>query len=300
MQPLVTVNILSYNRKNELKHTLQKVFAQDYNNIEVIVVDNNSIDGSAEMVKTEYPDVRLIELQKNIGIAGWNEGAKIAKGEYLLFLDDDSYPEKRTLSSILPICEKNKIIALDIRNPEDKSLIQHELPIIPTFIGCGVIIPQDVFRELNGFEPLLFLYGHEEEFSMRALQKGYTLQFTPQMVVYHSQSRNNRLLSKNNIDKRKIYFKYRSSIVILLLHFPLYISIPRVFRLCLGRILFAIINRCLGIVLKSIYDGIVVSTENWNKRTILDKDVQKIFRYGKGIGSFFGGEDTGIKRPSWI
>ena len=49
--PLVTVNILSYNRKDELRNTLTKVFEQDYKNIEVIVVDNASTDGSGEMVK---------------------------------------------------------------------------------------------------------------------------------------------------------------------------------------------------------------------------------------------------------
>ncbi|HSL90776.1 MAG TPA: glycosyltransferase [Ignavibacteriaceae bacterium] len=67
--PLVSVNILSYNRKDELRNTLQKVFEQDYKNIEVIVVDNASNDGSDDMVKQEYPDAQLIQLKKNIGIA---------------------------------------------------------------------------------------------------------------------------------------------------------------------------------------------------------------------------------------
>jgi len=96
-QPLVTVNILSYNRKDELRNTLTKVFAQDYKNIEVIVVDNASSDGSSEMVKNEFPSVQLIQMEKNIGIAGWNEGFKIAKGDYVLVLDDDSYPEEQSI-----------------------------------------------------------------------------------------------------------------------------------------------------------------------------------------------------------
>ena len=86
-QPLVTVNILSFNRKDELRNTLTKVYEQDYKNIEVIVVDNASSDGSPEMVKNEFPKVQLIQLEKNIGIAGWNEGFEIAKGEYVLVLD---------------------------------------------------------------------------------------------------------------------------------------------------------------------------------------------------------------------
>ncbi len=89
--PLVTVNILSFNRREELRNTLTKVFEQDYKNIEIIVVDNASSDGSSEMVKNEFPDVQLIQLEENIGIAGWNEGFKAAKGVYVLVLDDDSY-----------------------------------------------------------------------------------------------------------------------------------------------------------------------------------------------------------------
>jgi len=77
-QPLVTVNILSYNRKDELRNTLTKVYEQDYKNIEVIVVDNASNDGSSEMVIKEFPNAQLIQLEKNIGIAGWNEGFKVA------------------------------------------------------------------------------------------------------------------------------------------------------------------------------------------------------------------------------
>lgn len=53
-EPLVTVNILSFNRKDELRNTLTKVYDQDYKNIEIIVVDNASGDGSSEMVKKNF------------------------------------------------------------------------------------------------------------------------------------------------------------------------------------------------------------------------------------------------------
>ena len=97
--PLVTINILSYNRKDELRITLQKVFEQDYKNIEVVVVDNASTDGAPEMVEQDFPQVKLIRLKKNIGIAGWNEGFKAAKGEYVLVLDDDSYPLNNSIEN---------------------------------------------------------------------------------------------------------------------------------------------------------------------------------------------------------
>ncbi len=46
------------------------------------------------MLGEQYPSVRVVRLEENIGIAGWNKGFEIAKGEYILVLDDDSYPER--------------------------------------------------------------------------------------------------------------------------------------------------------------------------------------------------------------
>ena len=111
-EPLVTVNILSFNRKDDLRLTLQKVFEQDYQNIEVVVVDNASTDGTLEMVKNEFSSIQLIQLQKNIGIAGWNEGFKIARGEFILVLDDDSYPDKNSIKELVQTAQSDKHIGV--------------------------------------------------------------------------------------------------------------------------------------------------------------------------------------------
>ena len=100
-QPLVTVNILSFNRIDELRNTLTKVYEQDYKNIEVIVVDNASSDGSSEMVNNEFPSVQLIQMEKNIGIAGWNEGFKVAKGGDVFVLGDDAFSDKKLIIFLL-------------------------------------------------------------------------------------------------------------------------------------------------------------------------------------------------------
>src|SRR5437763_815431 len=59
--------------------------------VDAVVVDNASTDGSAEMVRDEFPDVRLIDNERNVGVSAWNQGFALARGDYVLALDDDCY-----------------------------------------------------------------------------------------------------------------------------------------------------------------------------------------------------------------
>ena len=150
--PFVSINILSFNRHDELRVTLTKVYEQDYKNIEVIVVDNASSDGSPEMVEKEFPHVKLLKLDKNIGVAGWNEGLKAAKGKYVLVLDDDCFIEKNALKKAIEEFNLAKDIACITFNVFDLTLKDYinnnyspsyknkgEKFYWPVFIGCAAI-----------------------------------------------------------------------------------------------------------------------------------------------------------------
>lgn len=92
-QPDLSIIIVNYNTKGLLADCLHSVFAAaaPKNGLEVIVVDNNSTDGSQEMVAKEFKQVRLVRNKSNLGFArANNEGYKIAKGKYLLFLNSDT------------------------------------------------------------------------------------------------------------------------------------------------------------------------------------------------------------------
>lgn len=196
--PLVTVNILSFNRCDELRVTLMKVYEQDYKNIEVIVVDNASSDGSPEMVEKEFPNVNLIKLKKNIGIAGWNEGFKAAKGEYVLVLDDDCYIKKNALLIAIEEFKLMKEVACITFNVFDLTLKEYiynnyspsykkkeEKFYWPVFIGCAVIFDFEKLKNRLFMPTNYFLYQHELPVSAEIYTDGYKILFHKKIIAYH-------------------------------------------------------------------------------------------------------------------
>lgn len=95
----ISIIIVNYNVKFFLEQCIRSVLqAKDGLNIEIIVVDNHSIDGSVQMIKEKFPEVILIENQKNQGFSkGNNQGIKIAKGKYVLLLNPDTVLQEDTL-----------------------------------------------------------------------------------------------------------------------------------------------------------------------------------------------------------
>jgi len=291
--PLVTVNILSFNRKDELRNTLTKVYEQDYKNIEVIVVDNASLDGSPEMVEQEFPDVILIQMQKNIGIAGWNEGFKIAKGEYVLVLDDDSYPENDTIfSGVKIMCEKAQIAvvgfqiynhALDIIENDEEKYKFSILSKSKGFIGCGALINSKVTKELRGFNDLIFLYHHEYEFSARVYNIGYEVVYASHKRVIHGYStfnRNHKQIHGKLIDNRRYYYGFLSYTVFLFYNFNIFIASIVFVKLLVSNFLIAIKLNYYPAYIKAILNILIIIFKCLIDRKPLKKDIQKYYNYG--------------------
>jgi hypothetical protein len=91
--PFVTLGVLNYNRRKELRQTLDILTqAVLYPNYEILVIDNGSTDGSIEMIRSEYPNVRLHEVGKNQGVSARNIEFHLARGKYLYMFDDDTCP----------------------------------------------------------------------------------------------------------------------------------------------------------------------------------------------------------------
>lgn len=209
----VSIILLSYNSKDDLKECLPSLKIQTYSNFEIIIVDNASTDNTPEFIRTEYPEIKLIETGSNLGYpAGNNIGVDNAKGDYLVILNPDTVADPKWLFQLVKPLEENSDIALTT----SKILFYHDHEKINTcansvhytgldfcrglyepstsfskneevgaISGCSFAIRKEVFKELGGFDPDFFLYLEDVDLSWRARLAGYKIMFVPASIVYH-------------------------------------------------------------------------------------------------------------------
>jgi glycosyltransferase involved in cell wall biosynthesis len=181
--PLLSIIICTYNRKELLQNCLVSLFPQMSQHVastEIIVVDNNSADGSPLMIKQYcelYPWLKYVQ-EKTQGLSNArNCGAKIAKGSYLCYLDDDGKPSEKYLDSVHHILNKQSpdIVSGPIfpyyttPKPEwfrdEFEIRQHSL-LSGMNLKCSVsggnfIIRKDLLAELGMFSPKYGMVGNK-------------------------------------------------------------------------------------------------------------------------------------------
>jgi GT2 family glycosyltransferase len=189
--PSVTIVFLVYNRRDELRESLRRMLECDYpgGRVDVIVVDNASADGSAAMVRDEFPQVRLIAREENIGAPAWNDGFAVASGDYVLVLDDDCYlPPDGLRRAITAAAEHGAdLVSFRVVSTLDPELVFSDRGRtgLFSFWGCACLVRRAVLEELGGYDPKIFMRGSELEFMLRFFDHGYRHLHFPEIVAQH-------------------------------------------------------------------------------------------------------------------
>ncbi len=215
----ISVVICTYNRKDDLKVTLSGFINQNYDNFEVIVIDNASDDGTKEMIANDFPKVKYTYLPININILAQNIGIYQSTGDIIWRTDSDSHPEdKNTFTEVVEIFNNQpeldiitttevlvkkeykelELFSLDKSNGNEK-----EGYPVKTFSGPGSAIRKRVFDRIGYY----WEFGMEEtDFSIRALRNGFTIKCFPNLRTLHHSSESGRdrgerwiLLSNQNV-----------------------------------------------------------------------------------------------------
>jgi len=137
----ISIVIVNWNVKEQLGECLRSLKNISNPKIETIVIDNNSSDGSIEMIRTEYPEVKLIANSGNVGFArACNQGIYASSGEYILLLNPDTEVPEGSLEKLLRIARQNQnagIIGPKIVYPDGS--LQESVRRFPRFVDQTLI-----------------------------------------------------------------------------------------------------------------------------------------------------------------
>jgi hypothetical protein len=279
-EPLVSVVITTWNRRDELKRTLVDLQTQDYHNTEIIVVDNGSQDGTLEMLREEFKKVRVIALERNIGIEGTNIGMREAEGDFILLLDNDSSPKEDAIKRMVDVFLRESqigIIAFEIHGPgyRPHSPILSSPVYVYGFSGGGVGIRRSILNEVGGFPEEYFLYLCEQDLSIRVLNAGYKIVQIPGIIAYHRTSPVSR-----NV-KEVAYYYTRNFIYLYFKYYPLGEIFLRMAQL-LFMVFYASFEQRTPVYIRAFFDGLG-SLKKIKRQKNIKKDVLRMVRIPLGL-----------------
>lgn len=219
----LSIIIVTFNSLPVLKDCLAhlKEAARRINH-ELIIVDNNSTDNSPSLAKNIWPDVRLIINRKNLGFAsGCNQGAREAKGEYLLFVNPDVFVDSHCLEEFLKfiydkekvgavggrlhwpngifqpscrnlptisnlICSRGSVFERFFRGSGHYTLPDAAVPTeVPAVAGALFFIHKRVFEKVGRFDSKFFMYMEDTDLCKRLNMIGFSNYFLPAAGAVH-------------------------------------------------------------------------------------------------------------------
>jgi len=210
MQPLVSIFILNWNRKNETCRAIGSALAQTYSNLEIVVVDNGSNDGSPEFIVEQFPGISYIQLDKNYGCPGGrNKGLPHCNGDFIFFCDNDGVlHEKAVENALYSIVQDDNIAVVTgfvkdfiLESDIDTSYILPTTSKVETILFQGGISlhRRSIYSEIGNY-PDDYMYGGEETYlSFRILDAGYKIIRNEQVLLWHKQSELARNYTKESI-----------------------------------------------------------------------------------------------------
>ena len=201
--PLVSIVMLSFNRKEDVLHGLGRLRGISYPALETIVVDNASTDGTVESVRKRFPDVNVISLTENIGVAAANRGFFQASGEYIVIIDDDSFPTPDSIGRMVQRFVEDGNIGVVAFNVHNVTHFEQPKSVLtPTestpskykqgFNGAGAGFRSSVLLQVGGYSDCFFLYWNEMDLALRVLAAGYSICWDDGIIALHKYSPTNR------------------------------------------------------------------------------------------------------------
>jgi len=216
--PKVSIIILNWNGKSDTLNCLASVLKINYQNYNVIIVDNGSQDDSIIAIKQKFPNVHLIATGENLGYAGGNNvGIQYAldnNADYILVLNNDTivapdlidlltqaaekHPDTAAFGPVVCELDNPEIIwtagefftdivsPISVKQGESISSIVDQNPLDTQWVnGAAFFVKANIFRRIGLFDEKFFLTYEESDWCCRAQNKGYNCLVIPSAFIWH-------------------------------------------------------------------------------------------------------------------
>ena len=240
----ILIVIVNYNGKHLLEKNLHSVVENGYEDSDIVVVDNASVDGSIEYLKKEFPSVKIVESKENLGFGrGNNLGVKeYPNYDAYLFLNNDISVPKGFLDNLVKELQKENVGAVGPKVLYSKERIGSEMRIINSagievdehymaydrydkeedkpkynvveevdaLMGGAFLVKREVFEKVGGFNPSMFLYYEDIDLSLRIRDLGYKLYYVGTSEVYHDHMASSKSLGTRKRNIMNMQNRFRS------------------------------------------------------------------------------------------
>lgn len=256
MKDLVSIIIVNWNGQKWLPECFRSLYKQDWKNFEIIFVDNASTDNSVFWIKQHYPKTKIIVNNQNLGFSDANNlGFKIAKGEFVLFLNNDTRVTRTFLSELVKVLKsssdiagaQSKILLMDHPDTHDSvgayltptGFLYHYgfgqkdrreyntmLELYTAKGACMMFKREILIKALADgslFDPDYFAYFEETDLCHRIWIMGYRIVYAYRSVIYHKMGATSSKMHNSFIQFHS--FKNRINSYIKNLGAPLLLSI---------------------------------------------------------------------------
>jgi GT2 family glycosyltransferase len=216
--PRVTIIVLNWNGLKDTLDCLGSLDQLDYQDYEVVIVDNGSVDGSVSVIRERFPGVTIIENGENLGYAeGNNRGVEYSlqtRADYIFVLNNDTVLCQDILTHLVVAAETNprvgavgpKIyyhaqprriwfaggvidwqrgVTVNLGADEDDIGQFEQVKSVDFLAGCALLIKRETWENVGSFDSRFFMYWEEADWCARARRAGYDLLFVPKAKMWH-------------------------------------------------------------------------------------------------------------------
>src|SRR3972149_8380354 len=203
---LISVVVVTRNRMDDVVECLKSIYSQSYSKTEIILIDNASDDNTLQVVRKKFPKVKIVANKINTGAAkGRNLGLAKSKGNFILFLDDDTKAHPKMIEELVKVIKSEKKVGIVqpkiYEMGKDKVLqgVGHGINLLTGRVygigvhvkdkgqfeevmeipmaGCTWMVKKEVFKKVGRYDEDFFIPYEDSDFSLRVRKAGYKVYY---------------------------------------------------------------------------------------------------------------------------